>query len=139
MSSLCYINRGLNTPIHFCININSLCILFRLSIPYSLFVQLFTEEGGYGTYLSGGIAELRAVDIVLQIRGYHRIDSLSLVEEGKAPTKVNLSGNWVNTPRNPALWLRNRYGPGKYTIYLSLSSTSQWKQSSQLPIIHETK
>ena len=48
---------------------------------------------------------------------------------GKPPTKVLIAGQWMNHPRNPGLFARNRYGPGTYQHvehWGTLGGTSGW-------------
>jgi hypothetical protein len=46
--------------------------------------------------------------------GHPVMDSQMLVKNGIAPTKVLFDGQWVNVPRNPGLFMRNRYGKEIY-------------------------
>ncbi|XP_045212636.1 uncharacterized protein LOC123563736 isoform X2 [Mercenaria mercenaria] len=46
--------------------------------------------------------------------GHPVMDSDFLIRAGLAPTKVLFDGQWVNVPRNPGMFVRNRYGKEIY-------------------------
>ncbi|XP_045215787.2 uncharacterized protein LOC123566028 isoform X2 [Mercenaria mercenaria] len=46
--------------------------------------------------------------------GHPVMDSDILSKAGLAPTKILFDGQWVNVPRNPGLFMRNRYGKELY-------------------------
>ena len=46
--------------------------------------------------------------------GHPVMDSEVLVKNGIAPSKVLFHGQWVNLPRNPGMFMRNRYGRELY-------------------------
>ncbi|XP_045203383.1 uncharacterized protein LOC123556602 isoform X2 [Mercenaria mercenaria] len=65
----------------------------------------------------------------LELYGQHMMDSELLTEKGIKPTKVFLDGQWVNVPRNPGLFVRNRYGREIYQHaehWMSTGGSSGW-------------
>ncbi|XP_045211222.2 uncharacterized protein LOC123562671 [Mercenaria mercenaria] len=46
--------------------------------------------------------------------GHPIMDSDLLIKAGLAPTKVQFDGQWVNAPRNPGMFVRNKYGKEIY-------------------------
>ncbi|XP_060574539.1 uncharacterized protein LOC132732180 [Ruditapes philippinarum] len=66
---------------------------------------------------------------VIELYGQHIMDSERLISEEIKPTKVLLDGQWVNVPRNPGLFVRNRYGREIYQHaehWLSTGGESGW-------------
>jgi hypothetical protein len=59
---------------------------------------------------AGGRIVMRYFGWYIELYGQHIIDSKILTDNGIKPTKVLLDGQWVNVPRNPGLFVRNRYG-----------------------------
>ena len=65
----------------------------------------------------------------IELYGQHIMDSALLMKEGIKPTKVLLDGQWVNVPRNPGLFVRNRYGKEIYQHaehWISTGKSSGW-------------
>jgi hypothetical protein len=65
----------------------------------------------------------------IELYGQHIMDSELLIQEGIKPTKVLLDGQWVNMPRNPGLFVRNRYGKEIYQHaehWISTGQSSGW-------------
>lgn len=61
------------------------------------------------------------IDASLYYKGYYGdftghpvLESNWLIKAGVAPTKVFFDGQWINVPRNPGLFMRNRYGKEIY-------------------------
>ena len=46
--------------------------------------------------------------------GGYTLPSEKVLKDGFKPTKILLDGQWVSVPRNPGLFVRNRYGPEMY-------------------------
>lgn len=59
---------------------------------------------------AGGQFKLRYKGWNIELYGQHEMDSQLLIKNGMKPTQVLLDGQWVNVPRNPGLFVRNRYG-----------------------------
>ena len=86
--------------------------------------------------------------ISLNYRGYmgdlHGIvtmDSGTLIKSGSAPTKALFNGQWVNVPRNPAMFVRNNYGNEifqhaehwRYTNVDKMNTKRRYKTNTFLP------
>ncbi|XP_045206601.2 uncharacterized protein LOC123558814 [Mercenaria mercenaria] len=63
---------------------------------------------------AGGQFQMRYLGWNIELYGQHKMDTEILIKEGIKPTKVLLDGQWVNVPRNPGLFVRNRYGREMY-------------------------
>ena len=78
---------------------------------------------------AGGIFQLYLPGWHIEIYGQHIMDSELLRAEGLKPTKVHLDGQWVSVPRNPGLFMRNRYGHEIYRHalhWMSLGEKTGW-------------
>lgn len=53
-------------------------------------------------------------DMFVEVLGRPPLDSKSMIEEGIRPTTVLFDDVWMNTARNPGLYVRNRYGSEVY-------------------------
>ena len=65
----------------------------------------------------------------IDVYGQYLMDSELLIEDGIKPTKVLLDGMWVNAPRNPGLFVRNRYGHEIYQHalhWMTLRKSTGW-------------
>ena len=83
--------------------------------------------------LAGGVFTVRGVHSpwTVEMYGYHRTDSDSLLLQGVRPTKVFFDGAWVGAPRNPGRHLRNRYGHEIYRHaqhWISLGKYNGWDE-----------
>lgn len=58
---------------------------------------------------TGGSMAVYANGWLIEVWGQHRLTSLK-----SSRTKMKMGGNWVYTPENPGLYIRNRYGPEIY-------------------------
>ncbi|KAK3597103.1 hypothetical protein CHS0354_021210 [Potamilus streckersoni] len=87
---------------------------------FSKLAQAFTGAGYtlkdlQGTWccadsrIAGGKFQVKSKSWIVEMYGQHIMDSELLIEAGLKPTKVLFSGRWVNVPRNPGLFVRNRY------------------------------
>ena len=63
---------------------------------------------------AGGTFELLADGWSIQMYGQHRMSPKGAMISEPHPTKVLFSGRWLNAPRNPGLYIRNRYGREVY-------------------------
>lgn len=59
---------------------------------------------------AGGKFLMRYRGWYVELYGQHIMDSEVLTNAGMKPTKTQFDGMWVNVPRNPGLFVRNRYG-----------------------------
>ena len=78
---------------------------------------------------AGGVFNLYLSGWHIEIYGQHIMDSELLRVEGFKPTKILLDGQWVSVPRNPGLFMRNRYGHEIYRHalhWLSLGEKTGW-------------
>lgn len=78
---------------------------------------------------AGGKFLLRYLEWSIELYGQHKMDSKLMAETGTQPTKVLLDGQWVNVPRNPGLFVRNRYGREIYQHaqhWMTIGQTSGW-------------
>ena len=79
---------------------------------------VFTVRGAYSPW-------------TIEVYGYHRTDSETLLRQGMTPTRVFFDGMWVRAPRNPGLHVRNRYGQEMYRHaqhWISLGKYSGWDE-----------
>lgn len=59
---------------------------------------------------AGGKLQIGFKGWTVELYGQHMMDSELMAAEGMKPTRVLLDGQWVTVPRNPGLFVRNRYG-----------------------------
>lgn len=75
------------------------------------YVMNATESPKYaGKNITGGKIVISSKHWHVELYGQSKMDSLLLLTYGRTPTKVMLNGHWVNGPKNPGLYVRNRYG-----------------------------
>ena len=78
---------------------------------------------------AGGKFQIGVPGWTIEMYGQHMMDSELLLLEGMKPTKVPLDGKWVNMPRNPGLFVRNRYGHEIYrhsVHWMTLGQKNGW-------------
>ena len=78
---------------------------------------------------AGGKFQIGTTGWNIEMYGQHRMDSELLITAEMKPTKVLLDGKWVNAPRNPGLFVRNRYGHEVYRHalhWLTMGLKSGW-------------
>ena len=115
-----------------------------LSDNYSAFLALrdkfeksgyrFTDQGQASCCKDnrsmGGKFHIGTTGWNIEMFGQHMMDSEQLIKAGMSPSKVLLDGKWVNVPRNPGLFARNRYGHEIYRHalhWLTLGLKSGWE------------
>ena len=102
-----------------------------LTANFSAFQNLdvrFTTAN-YRLVNKSGVFDLHLPGWRIEIFGQHIMDSELLRAEGLKPTKVILDGQWMSVPRNPGLFMRNRYGHEIYRHalhWLSLGEKTSW-------------
>ncbi|OWF51093.1 hypothetical protein KP79_PYT00767 [Mizuhopecten yessoensis] len=57
-----------------------------------------------------GLFRIDSKNWFIEIYGQSTVDTEILIDQKLAPTKLLFHGQWVNAPRNPGLYARNRYG-----------------------------
>ncbi|KAL4229673.1 hypothetical protein ACF0H5_010061 [Mactra antiquata] len=78
---------------------------------------------------AGGKFKLRYKGWNIEMYGQHIMDSERMTQRGIKSTKVLLDGKWVTMPRNPGLFVRNRYGREIYQHalhWLTTGDKSGW-------------
>ena len=78
---------------------------------------------------TGGELKLHISGWKIDVYGQHMMDSELLGKEGSKPTKLLLDGQRVSVPRNPGLFMRNRYGHEMYRHalhWITLGERSWW-------------
>ena len=64
--------------------------------------------------LTGGIIKLQGARWPIELWGQHQLDSGILEKRNGTQTRIIFHGEKIEVPRNPGLYMRNRYG---YEIY----------------------
>ncbi|XP_045212642.2 uncharacterized protein LOC123563739 [Mercenaria mercenaria] len=81
------------------------------------------ERDNFAIYYQGYYGDFTA---------FPALDSDILSKAGIAPTKILFDGQWVNVPRNPGMFVRNRYGKEIYQHAEHWRYTSGRKTSSMI-------
>lgn len=78
---------------------------------------------------AGGKFKINSRHWHAELYGQHLMDSEMLMSDKLPPTTVFFHGHWVNAPRNPGLFARNRYGHEIYAHsqhWLATGKSSGW-------------
>ncbi|KAL3879790.1 hypothetical protein ACJMK2_032073 [Sinanodonta woodiana] len=88
---------------------------------------------------AGGKFKVNSKNWVVEMYGQHIMDSELLIDAGLKPTKVLFSGRLVNVPRNPGLFVRNRYAHEIYQHalhWMVMEKESGWEYYKTNTFMH---
>ncbi len=97
---------------------------------YSMLVTDPLERRSDGS-VTGGTIRLQGARWPIELWGQHKLQSDAKMEQGNVPTRISLGGTAVPVPRNPGLFVRNRYGREVYKHaqhWMALGLHSSWAQ-----------